>query len=580
MGTWEEVDARVTESSGRAPLTPRATEPAWRREALRALADERFDVLIVGGGIVGAGALLDATSRGLRAALVEQRDIASGTSGRSSRLIHGGLRYLEQLHFGLVYEALQERARLLRLAPHLVTLEPFLFPIYGIPLLHQGFYGSGIFLYDLLGARRDGGFAKHLRPASAIEYAPELRRRGLTGGIIYHDGVEDDARLAMAVLRTALAGGAVAATRVHAEKPLLDGERLVGATVRDVLGGERFDIRAERVIDATGVWAADPEARFAELDGGADRFVPSRGSHIVIRRDRLPAEGGLTLRIPGRVVFIIPWPGHWIIGTTDHADSRKPEAVSAPEADIDELLETVNRQIDIDLTRGDIVGTYAGMRPLVGDPGGSTVKASREHRVAADASGLVRISGGKYTTYRVMARDVVDASLGKTEAKRRRSGTADLPLIGAAPRDELVQIAASLERPLRDAAAARGETRATWPARVARRLADRYGREAPDVLALARERNLAAPLGERVDHLHAEVAWAARNELALSLDDVLARRMRLAQELPDRGASIAPGVAAVMGAELGWDKRRQNTEVKRYLESARREYGLPWATTG
>ena len=579
MGTWEEVDARVTESSGRAPLTPRATEPAWRREALRALADERFDVLIVGGGIVGAGALLDATSRGLRAALVEQRDIASGTSGRSSRLIHGGLRYLEQLRFGLVYEALHERARLLRLAPHLVTLEPFLFPIYGIPLLHQGFYGSGIFLYDLLGARRDGGFAKHLRPASAIEYAPELRRRGLTGGIIYHDGVEDDARLALAVLRTALAGGAVAATRVHAEKPLLDGERLVGATVRDLLGGERFEIRAERVIDATGVWAADPEARFAEL-GGGDRFVPSRGSHIVIRRDRLPAEGGLTLRIPGRVVFIIPWPGHWIIGTTDHADSRKPEAVSAPEADIDELLETVNQQIDIDLTRGDIVGTYAGMRPLVGDPGGSTVKASREHRVAADASGLVRISGGKYTTYRVMARDVVDASLGKTEAKRRRSGTADLPLIGAAARDELAEIAASLERPLRDAAAARGETRATWPGRVARRLADRYGREAPDVLALARERNLTAPLGERVDHLQAEVAWAARNELALSLDDVLARRMRLAQELPDRGASIAPGVAAVMGAELGWDKRRQNTEVKRYLESAQREYGLPWATTG
>src|SRR6266550_7635004 len=195
MGTWEEVDARVTESSGRLPAAPRTTEPAWRREALRALADERFDVLIVGGGIVGAGALLDATSRGLRAALVEQRDIASGTSGRSSRLIHGGLRYLEQLRFGLVYEALQERARLLRLAPHLVTLEPFLFPVYGIPLLHQGFYGSGIFLYDLLGARRDGGFAQHLRPSTALEWAP-LRRRGLTGAIVYHDGVEDDARLA------------------------------------------------------------------------------------------------------------------------------------------------------------------------------------------------------------------------------------------------------------------------------------------------------------------------------------------------------------------------------------------------
>jgi len=574
--TWEEMAARVAALNAASGDSRRFRGPAWRQEALTALADERFDVLIVGGGIVGVGALLDATSRGLRAALVEQRDIASGTSGRSSRLIHGGLRYLEQLHFGLVYEALQERSRLLRLAPHLVRLEPFLFPVYGIPLVHRAFYGSGIFLYDLLGARRDGGFARHLGSSTALEWAP-LRRKGLTGAIVYHDGIEDDARLALAVLRTAMAGGAVAATRVHAERPLLDGERLIGVLAKDLHSSQRFEIRAERVIDATGVWAAEPDTRFAEL-GGADRFVPSRGSHIVIRRDRLPATGGMTLRIPGRVVFIIPWPGHWIIGTTDHADTRRPEEVSAPDADIDELLSTVNRQIEVDLTRGDIVGTYAGMRPLVGDPGGSTVKASREHRVAADASGLVRISGGKYTTYRVMARDVVDASLGRTEARRRRSQTGDLSLVGAAPRDELDQIAASLERPLRDAAAMRGETRATWPPRVARRLADRYGREAPDVMTLARELNLAAPLGERIDHLQAEVAWAARHELALSIDDVLARRMRLAQELPDRGAAIAPLVAAVLGSELGWDKRRQGTEVRRYLEVARREYGLPWAS--
>ena len=571
MKAWEVLEAQE------AARATRGEDPEWRRQALTALSDERFDVLIVGGGIVGVGALLDATSRGLRAALVEQRDIASGTSGRSSRLIHGGLRYLEQLHFGLVYEALSERARLLRLAPHLVRLEPFLFPIYGIPLFHQGFYGSGIFLYDLLGARRDGGFAKHLRPSSAIDYAPNLRRKGLTGAIIYHDGVEDDARLALAVLRTALAGGAVAATRVRATAPLLDGERITGASVEDLVSGNRFDIRAERVIDATGVWAAEPTTRFATLEGG-DAFVPSRGSHIVIRRNRLPAEGGMTLRIPGRVVFIIPWPGHWIIGTTDHPDSRPPERVAAPHEDVDELLSTVNRQLDISLGRGDIVGTYAGMRPLVGDPGGSTVKASREHRVAADASGLVRISGGKYTTYRVMARDVVDASLGRTEARRRRSGTADLPLVGAAPRSELEQIGASLERPLRDAAAARGETRATWPARVGVRLADRFGREAIDVMSMARELDLAAPLGHGVDHIQAEVAWAARKELALSLDDVLARRMRLAQELPDRGAAIAPRVAAVLGAELGWDERRQAAEVERYLETARREYGLPWAS--
>jgi glycerol-3-phosphate dehydrogenase len=379
----------------------------------------------------------------------------------------------------------------------------------------------------------------------------------------------------MAVLRTAVAGGAVAATRVRAERPVLDGERIIGAAVQDLVSGNRFDVRAERVIDATGVWAAEPQTRFANLENG-NTFVPSRGSHIVIRRNRLPAEGGLTLRIPGRVVFIIPWPGHWIIGTTDHPDERPPERVSAPDADIDELLSTVNRQLDIDLAKGDIVGTYAGMRPLVGDPGGSTVKASREHRVASDASGLVRISGGKYTTYRVMAKDVVDASLGRTEARRRKSGTAELPLVGSAPRGELADIGASLERPLRDAAAIRGEFRAAWPARVAHRLADRYGREAVEVMRLAREEDLASPLGEGIDHIQAEVAWAARKELALSLDDVLARRMRLAQELPDRGASIAPGVAAVLGDELGWDEERQASEVDRYLETARREYGLPW----
>jgi len=547
---------------------PAVSAPATdRARALDTLANERFDVLIVGGGVVGAGALLDATSRGLKAALVEQGDIASGTSGRSSRLIHGGLRYLEQLHFGLVAEALAERSRLLRLAPHLVSLEPFLFPVYGIPIVHQAFYGAGIFLYDLLGSYRDGGFARHLRPSSVLDYAPKLKAKGLTGGIVYHDGVEDDARVTLAVLRTALAMGATAATRVRADEPFVDAGQLAGARVRDVIGGSAFEIRATRVIDATGVWAARPEERFAAIDG-ADAFVPSRGSHIVIRRDRLEAKGGVTLRIPGRVVFIIPWPGHWIIGTTDHADARRPEGISAPSDDVDELLDTVNRTMDVDLSRADIVGTYAGMRPLVGDPAGSTVKASREHRVTADESGLVRISGGKYTTYRVMAKDVVDASLGRAEAARRPSATAELSLIGAATRDELDRLSVRL------ALEAEGVD-----GLVAHRLVARHGIEASDVLAIGRELDLVRPLGPGIDHLEAEVVWAARRELAVSLDDVLARRMRLVQELPDRGAAIAPRVAAILGMELSWDASRQGIEVAAYLEGARREYGVPWPTT-
>ncbi len=551
-----------------APPIARVESAASNREAaLQSLANERFDVLVVGGGVVGAGALLDATSRGLKAALVEQNDIASGTSGRSSRLIHGGLRYLEQLHFGLVAEALAERSRLLRLAPHLVSLEPFLFPVYGIPIVHQAFYGAGIFLYDLLGSYRDGGFAKHLRLSSVIDFAPQLKREGLTGGIVYHDGVEDDARVALAVVRTAIGLGAVAATRVRAEQPFIDGGRLAGASVHDMISGTSFEVHAERVIDATGVWAARPEERFAAV-ADAERFVPSRGSHIVIRRERLDAKGGVTLRIPGRVVFIIPWPGHWIIGTTDHADGRPPERISAPNEDVDELLDTVNATMDVGLSREDIVGTYAGMRPLVGDPAGSTVKASREHRVTADASGLVRISGGKYTTYRVMARDVVDASLGRAEAQRRPSQTAELPLVGAAARADLDRLAVDLA--LHDG----------LDGLVARRLVDRHGTEARDVLAMGRDLDLVRPLGPGVVELEGEVAWAARRELATTIDDVLARRMRLAQQLPDRGAAIAPRIAEILGHDAGWDVTRQRAEVEAYLDRARREYGVPWPTTG
>jgi glycerol-3-phosphate dehydrogenase len=539
---------------------------ADRAAVLQRLANERFHVLVVGGGVVGSGALLDATSRGMNAALVEQADIASGTSGRSSRLIHGGLRYLEQLRFGLVAEALAERSRLLRLAPHLVSLEPFLFPVYGIPLIHQGFYGSGIFLYDLLGSYKDGGFSRHVRPGGARKFAPQLRTKGLTGGIVYHDGVEDDARVALTVLRTALSMGATAATRVRAAEPLIEGGRAVGARVRDLVSGSEFAIRADHVIDATGVWAAVPEERFASVESG-EAFQPSRGSHIVIRRERLDARGGITLRVPGRVVFIIPWPGHWIIGTTDHLDPREPGHISAPNDDVDELLETVNHSIDLDLSREDIVGTYAGMRPLVGDAGGSTVKASREHRVSGDPTGLVRISGGKYTTYRVMARDVVDAAVGRGMATARPSETDELPLLGAAPRADLDRLAARLA------------TEPAMDAETAGALVNRHGTEASEVLALGRELDLVRPLGEGIDQLEAEVAWAARRELAGSLDDVLARRMRLVQVLPDRGESIAPRVAEILGAELDWDAARQRAEMDTYLETARREYGVPWPTT-
>jgi glycerol-3-phosphate dehydrogenase len=531
-----------------------------RRAAVERLTSERLDVLIVGGGIVGSGALLDAASRGLRAGLIEQDDIASGTSSRSSRLIHGGLRYLEQFRFGLVFEALAERARLLRLAPHLVRLEPLLFPVYGLPLVHRAFYGSGILLYDLLGSRREGGFARHLGRDETLEWTPVLRRDGLRGSIVYHDGVEDDARYTLAVLRTAVREGATAATRVRATGPLERAGRVVGVQARDLVDDTEIEIEADRVVDSTGVWTARPDA---PLGGGA-RVLPSKGAHLVVRRDRIPSRTGLTIRVPGRIVFLVPWPGHWLIGTTDAAYDGPVDRPSATADDVEELLDAVNRTLDVDLSRSDVLGTYAGLRPLAvsGSPG-STVKASREHRVTTEPNGLVRVTGGKYTTYRVMAQDAIDAALGRDEARRRPSATAELRLVGALPRPDLDTLSSRLvvEQGLDGA--------------VAARLVARHGSEAREVVAFGRERGLLNRLAPDVEHVEAEVAWAARHELALSLEDVLARRTRLAQERPDRAASIAPRAAEILGDELGWDGARQSREVTGFLAAARREFDVP-----
>jgi glycerol-3-phosphate dehydrogenase len=543
-------------ASRRASLDPLAS----RRASLERLADEPVDVLIVGGGIVGAGALLDATSRGLRAALVEQDDVASGTSSRSSRLIHGGLRYLEDLRFGLVREALTERTRLLRLAPHLVRLERFLFPVYGWPIVHRAFYGSGLVLYDLLGAARDGGRAHHLGAGAVARLAPPIRRASLRGGITYHDGVEDDARLALAVLRTALARGAVAVTRARAEEPIVDRfGRVTGVRVRDVVSGGELEVRAGAVVDATGVWAGSSATSLGEVGLG---LVPSRGSHIVVPRERLPLEAGMTLRIPGRVLFIIPWAGAWIVGTTDEPDRGSPDRVAPSDADVDEILGMVNDVLDVGLTRDDAVGAYAGLRPLVGHPGGDSVRVSREHKVLREPSGLVRVSGGKYTTYRLMARDAVDVAL-EGRAATPPSGTADLALDGAAARPELDHLASELF------------ASTSLPRSSCEMLVERHGTAARRIVALGRETQGLRQLGDGIPHLEAEVTWAAREELALSLDDVLARRMRLAMAQPDRAGAIAPRVAALLGAELGWDADRQRAEVVAYRASASREYDVP-----
>ncbi len=537
--------------------------PALDRRAkdVAALADGSLDVLVVGGGIVGSGALLDAATRGLRAGLVEREDIAVGTSSRSSRLIHGGLRYLEQYRFGLVFEALRERSRILHLAPHLVTIQPLLFPLFGWPVATRVFYQAGMTLYDVLGARRDGGWHRHLSIGEVLAHTPALRRPQLRGGLMFHDGVEDDARYTLAVARTAQASGATVATRIRAESLIEEGGRVVGARVCDGLTNVTFEIRARVVIDATGVWGADPES---PLSGGTTRLLPSRGAHLVVPRERIPSDVGLTIRVPGKVVFLVPWPRFWLVGTTDAPYSGPIDRPMAGHDEVDELLAAVNHVLDVGLTRNEVVGTYAGLRPLIAPSHGSTVTASREHRIVVEPNGLVRVSGGKYTTYRLMAEQTIDAALGVLgeRPKDRPSKTVTHRLVGAADRPELDRLAGSL-------AGSAGLTPS-----VAARLVARHGLQAPAVVELAGTSRLGAVLPGS-EHLEAEVAWAARHELALSLDDVLARRTRLAQELPDRGESIAPRVAAIMAPELGWDEARRRAEVDAFLVEARREFSVP-----
>lgn len=535
-----------------------------RRRDLDRLASETWQLLVVGGGITGSGIALDAASRGLRTALVEREDYAVGTSGRSSRLIHGGLRYLEQFRIGLVREALAERGRLLRLAPHLVRIEPFVFPVYGGPLARP-FYDAGLTLYDLLGAAADGGQHRHLTPDEALETTPVLRRQRLRGAFVYHDGQEDDARYNLAVARTARVRGGLPVTRLTAVRGIERGGRIAGVTVRDELGGDEFDVLAERVVDATGVWSGRADGPFP-LAGPGPTVRPSRGTHILVPRDRIPSAHGLTLRIPGRVCFLVPWPDRWVIGTTDIDDDGSPDRPVPSAAEVDAILANVNASLDVDLSRADLVGAYTGLRPLATDPGGhpgSTVRASREHRIRTDPNGLVRIGGGKYTTYRLMAAQTVDVALGRELAAERPSQTAELALVGAAPTPEL------------DALATRLSTEEGLDPAGAERLVARHGTEAGAVVALGRELDLLRPLGPETVHLEVEAVWAVRTEVALSLDDVLSRRTRLSQELVDRGASIAPRVAELIGPELGWSEADRAVAIDDYLATVHREYDVP-----
>nr|WP_229786771.1 MULTISPECIES: glycerol-3-phosphate dehydrogenase/oxidase [Actinokineospora] len=526
--------------------------PAQRERAWADLGSQRFDVVVVGGGVVGTGTALDAATRGLRVALVEARDLASGTSSRSSKLFHGGLRYLEQLEFGLVREALRERELMLtRLAPHLVKPVSFLYPLTN-RVWERPYTAAGLFLYDTMGGARSVPGQKHLTRAGALRLVPGLKRDALIGGIRYFDAQADDARHTMTVARTAAHYGAVVRTSTQVVGFLREADRVSGVRVRDVEDGRETDVRAEAVINCTGVWT--DELQRVSGSRGRFRVRASKGVHIVVPRDRIISESGLILRTEKSVLFVIPWRNHWIVGTTDTDWELDLAHPAATRGDIDYILDHVNTVLARPLTHDDIEGVYAGLRPLLAGESEETSKLSREHAVARVAPGLVAIAGGKYTTYRVMAADAVDAAAVDLPGRLQPSITDQVPLLGADGYHALVNQA--------DLLAAR---HSLHPYRV-RHLLDRYGSLLHEVLELAADRpDLLKPLDAAPDYLRVEAVYAASHEGALHLEDVLARRTRVSIEYPHRGVDTARQVADLMGDVLGWDEATRVREVEIYL---------------
>ncbi len=536
-----------------------ALSPEARTAALEDMASDELDVLVIGGGVVGTGSALDAATRGLRVGLVEMNDWASGTSSRSSKLLHGGLRYLEMLDFGLVREALRERGLILNeLAPYLSRPVPFLYPLTH-RVWERAYVGAGVLLYDTMGLERGASRGlprhRHISHRKAMRIAPGLRGDALVGAVQYHDGQIDDARHTMLLARTAVAHGALAASRVRAIGFLREGERVTGARLHDLETDQSFEVRAAQVINATGVWTDETQRMVGER--GAFNVRASKGIHLLVPRDRIRSESGLILRTETSVLFVIPWGRHWIVGTTDTDWGLDREHPVATAKDVDYLLGQVNSVLERPLTHDDIEGVYAGLRPLLSGESASTSQLSREHAVAHAAPGLVVVAGGKYTTYRVMAEDAVDAVVHGLRRRVAPCITTRTPIVGSigyeASRNRRHHIARSS---------------GLHVARIEHLLA-RYGSLYAEVLALLEaDPSLAEPLAGAEDHLRAEVVYAAASEGALHLEDVLERRTHISIESGDGGRRVAPHVAELMAQVLGWDRARRDRELARFLAAA------------
>ena len=537
-----------------------AITAATRTEALAAMSDEAgLDVLVIGGGVTGAGIALDAATRGLRTGIIEAQDWASGTSSRSSKLVHGGLRYLQMLDFSLVHEALTERDLLIKeIAPHLVKPVPFLYPV--IKAYERPYVGAGIALYDALatiGSRKGRAmpYHRHLSKKALGKAFPDLKDDAARGAIKYWDASVDDARLVLTLVRTAAAYGALAAPRTQLVELTKSGlGRVNGAVIRDLETGEQRTVKAAHVINATGVWTEETES-LAGTDGGL-KVLASKGIHIVVPRERIRGDVGLILQTEKSVLFVIPWSRYWVIGTTDTPYERDLTHPVATAADIDYVIEHANAVLESPISRDDVIGTWAGLRPLLQPgtkDGTSSAKVSREHTVASPAPGLVAIAGGKLTTYRVMAKDAVDFALGE-RAKNLPSITETVPLLGAVGLTAMKRQGNRLERSY------------GWSTAMVDHLLHRYGSGIRDLTAAIEEQpDLAKPLEHASAYLRAEIHFAATHEQVIHLEDLLLHRTRLSYEVADAGRAALDEILAIVAPVLGWDEAKVAAEKASYI---------------
>ena len=528
--------------------------PARHDQSLARLAGEEFDLLVVGGGINGVGIALDAASRGLSVAMVEAADFASGTSSKSSKLIHGGLRYLEQYDFKLVREALQERELMVTtLSPHLVKPVAFLYPLQE-KFKERTYVGAGMALYDALrGFKRALPWHKHLSQKKISEIAPSLRLDIVTSGYQYFDAQVDDARHTMMIARTAAKYGAVIATRTECRNLLFSGKKVIGAHLVNTENGQSFDLRAKVTVMAAGVWTDPLYEKFGIKAGYSVRM--SKGSHIVVPGDAIKSETGIIIKTDISVLFIIPWGERWIVGTTDTDFHDDRSAPLVTREDVDYIIAQANRVLEPKLDRSQVIGVFAGLRPLVStDPDSPTTKLSREHVVDHPLVGFLSIAGGKYTTYRVMAEDAVDTAVTDLRRITPQSCTETLAIVGADGYSVLMNKVDEISEKF------------SLDRESIIHLLNRYGSLIEEVLApTVSKKELLEKVEPKLPYIKAEILYAVTDEGARSVDDVLSRRTRITFESEDHGVDIALPVAELIAPVLGWSAAQMQRSVDQYL---------------